>query len=261
MGMRNKKLIILFSVLLGITLLVVFNSVLFSVQHVQTYCANAAQSQYDGAVLESAGIRKGGSIFLVNKSKVTRNIESNVAGVRVLNVEKKFPNRIYLNFVEVREYVKATYNGKTYFCGNDMRVMRIADGLGEEGDAIRLRFDGALSALNVGDTLSFEVSRGIRSSAVVAETFRGLEQLGYYDTVIDLFTEIDLTGNFLTLKTAQGMSWEFVTADRLAEKLRLALSVYTEKLTDVQKRAGTLVVAGAETVKCSYRGPSGVTEL
>ena len=68
--MRNKKLIILFSVLLALTLLVVFNSVLFSVQHVNAYCANVEKSEQATNVLKNHGIRHGSSIFFVNKKKV-----------------------------------------------------------------------------------------------------------------------------------------------------------------------------------------------
>ena len=253
--MRNKKLIILFSVLLGITLLVVFNSVLFSVQHVNAYCANMEKSSYEEQVLSSHKIKRGSSIFFVDKEKVTENVQNSVPYVRVLNVEKKFPNRIDINFVEVKEYVKVTDGGKTYYCGNDMRVMRIADGIDESSEVISLRITGGLSDMQTGDVLSFRSPGGINAPAVVSEIFGGLERLGYYNTVVDLFAEIDLTGNFIVMRTATGMRWEIVSPDNLAEKLRLGLSVYfSDKLTDVQKREGTLIIAG-NTV--SYRGPSG----
>lgn len=256
--MRNKKLIILFSVLLGITLLVVFNSVLFSVQHVNAYCANMRESQYEERILDSHKIRKNANIFFVNKRKVTENIESRVPGVKVLNVEKKFPNRIYINFVEVKEYVKAYYNGKTYYCSNDMRVMRIEDGVDNSGNAINLKFGGSLPELKPGDYFSIVPSNPptvMSDASIITEIFSALEQVGFYDTVIDLFDEIDVTGNFIELRTSNGMKWQIQTPDDLTYKLRLALSVYfSDKLTDLQKRSGTLIIAGK---KVFYRGPEG----
>lgn len=255
--MRNKKLIVLFSVLLSITLLVVFNSVLFSVQHVNAYCANMEKSEYEESVLAAHRIKKGSSIFFVDKKKATERIEDNVSNVRVLNIEKKFPNRIYINFVEIREYIKLYYNagegGKTYFCSNDLRVMDVTDGSDNIREAINLKVKGEVKNLEVGDTLSFATSS---VSAIVTELFAALERLGYYDTVIDLFTEIDLTGNFIELTTSTDMKWQILSADDLAEKMRFALSVYfSDKLTDLQKRTGTLIVTGAKSA--SYKGPGG----
>ena len=265
--MRNKKLIILFSVLMAITLLVVFNSVLFSVQHVNAYCANRKESDCEESrnkVLASHKIRKGSSIFFVNESKVIKSVQASAADVRVLNVERKFPNRVYINYVEIKEYVRVTSGTVAYICGNDMRVLRRADvGSAETDTLIDVKYNGTLPDLQVGDTLAFTQSSGINTPALIAEIFSALERLDYYDTVIDLFCEIDLTGNFIVLTTrlngVRGMQWEIQTADNLFAKLRLAMSVYLSEnaLTDAQRRAGTLVVAGD---KVFYRAPSGGME-
>jgi hypothetical protein len=49
------------------------------------------------------------------------------------------------------------------------------------------------------------------------------------------------------------MKWEIVTADRLAEKLRLAMSVYVNELDDDKRSRGTLVIAGTEKIIANYR--------
>lgn len=259
--MRNKKLIILFSVLLGITLLAVCNSVLFSVQHVNAYCANREESAYRQEVLASHKIKRGTSIFLVNKDKVVKNVQTNVPHVRVLNIEKKFPNRIWINYIEETEYLKITQGNKTLYLSRELRVMSVIDGVWE-GDAIRLLYNGEPPALSVGDTLSFD------GSQTVDGILAGFADLGYDDTTVDLLYEIDLRGEeiLLTLayKTATGktpgMQWRILTADRLSEKIRLALSVYdSDKLTDEQKKRGTLIVAGD---KVTYQGVGGgVTDV
>ncbi len=261
--MRNKKLIILFSVLLAVTLLVVFNSVLFSVQRVDVYCANVKESVLADNVRKSHKIKRGSSIFFVNKDEVTKRVEKSVPGIRVLNIEKQFPNKIYINYVEVKEYVKVTSGVKTYYCGNDMRVMRIENGLGDDDSdgAIRLKYRGSLSDLDIGDTLTFETSSGLSAASVVTEIFRGLERLGYYDTVMDLLDDIDLSGNFVVLTTSTGLKWEIVTTDRLAEKLRFAYSVYvSDKFDDSMKREGTLVIAGSDRLVANYRRPGSAVE-
>lgn len=257
--MRNKKLIILFSVLLGITLLVVFNSVLFSVQHVNAYCYNQEQSVYQEQVLKAHKIKRGKSIFLVNKKKVIDNVHSAVPQVRVVNVEKKFPNRIWINYVEETEYLQVSQGTKTYYLGKDLRVMRIADGAAG-GDAIRLACESDLSALEVGSRLSFQTPNGAGED-IVRDIFNGFSLLGYDDTTVDLLYSIDVTRRsvFITLsnKTATGktagMVWEVLSPDNMADKLRLAVSAYMA-LTDEQKKRGKMYITAD---KATYSGVSG----
>lgn len=66
--MRNRKLIVLFSILAFLTLLVVLSSVIFSVQDVYASCYNDENEAYDSAIAsqEVNGISKGKSIFLLN---------------------------------------------------------------------------------------------------------------------------------------------------------------------------------------------------
>ena len=248
--MRNKKLIILFSVLLSLTLLVVFNSVLFSVQHVYASCANVEDSSLASEVIANHGIKRGSSIFFVNKNKVSANVESKVPRVRVLNIEKSFPNRIYINYVEVRVYVKVSDGMRNYYLGNDMRVMPNDDG----EKAIELKLGVSLPELKDGDTFTYESQSGVNTYSVVTEIFAGLERCGYYrNDVVGLFDEIDLTGKFIKMKTHTGMSCEILNPDGLADKLRLALSIYFSGSVDVH--GGTLIITGAN--KASYRADDG----
>lgn len=264
--MRNKKLIVLFSVLIGITLLAVFNSVLFSVQHVNAYCANREESVYIQDVLAAHKIKKGTSIFLVNKKKVTARVQAGVPQVRVLNIEKKFPNRIWINYIEESEYLQVTRQNKTYYLGKDLRVMRISDSVGG-GDPIFLSFADELSALSVGDTVSFS-AYGKNGTALIAEIFDGFSRLGYDDTTIDILYKIDLSGDkaifTLAIKSATGksagMEWSFESVENMANKIRLAMTVYSsDKLTDEQKKRGRLILTSD---KAMYKGiDGGVTDV
>ena len=269
--MRNKKLIVLFSVLCAITLLVVFNSVLFSVRHVRAYCANVQNSAYSEQILSSHGIKRGESIFFVNKKQVAAQVERRVPQVRVLNVEKKFPDRIYINYIEKKPYLRLydASQDATYFCANDLRVMYVESGnralwSGAENSevwndfrAIDLVYGGSVPTMRAGETVSFS---GASTATVLTGLCTAFERLGYYEEVIDLFKEWNVSGlgepsATITLTTKRGLTWEIWSADsNLADKIRLALSVYVSGLNDAQKSEGTLVVAGD---KASYRDAAG----
>lgn len=244
--MRNKRLIILLSVLLSVTLLVLCNSVLFSVRHVSVHCINRETSRYESDILSHAAIKKGTGIFFVDKGKVTRRIESAVTNVRVLNVEKMFPNRICINFAEIVPYLRFAHDDgaglKTYYISNDMRVMSVMPGADTSINAVDLKVKGDAEKLT-GEEVRFADTR---VQATLLEIFDGLERLGYYEKVVELFTEIDLSGNFIDMRTRTGLLWRILGADDLAEKLRFALSVYQSDKLDAHT-GGTLLVTGPKS--------------
>lgn len=258
--MRKKKLFILFAVLLAVTLLVIFNSVVFSVQHVNVYCANREVSEYRDEVKRAHKIKRGSSIFTLNEKKIKKRIQSNVPHVRVLNIERKFPNRVYINYIEVLSYLKVARGGKTYYLGNDLRVTDITNGV-YEGDALWLTFGGEVPEnLAVNDTLPI-VSPGGDAKKIISDIFDGFAALDKQNSVIDFLYEVDLSGASPTVIVANtsvdsknsGMRWVFLSADNLQAKIRFAMSVYeSDKLTPAQKRTGTLTVVNEN--KASYNG-------
>lgn len=255
--MRNRKLIIIFSVLLSITLLVVLGSVIFSVQHVDTYCMNVNEDECADSreiILSSYKIRKGSSIFGVNESKVIANIEKNnkANNIRILNIERKFPNRVCINYVVVKPYFRFLYEGNTYYCYNDMRISSIQPIDLPENGLINLRFSGNLVESEKEGEFTFGPSKGLNAPEVLSEILSGFEQLKYYEEVIDLFYEIDLSGTFIKLYTrcqdkdnndVRGMEWQILTPDNLADKLRLALSTY-DTIDQKYKHVGYLKITG-----------------
>ena len=252
--MRNKKLIITFSVLVSVTLLVILTSVLFSVQHVRVYCANAQESEFADEVLNSHGIKKNSSIFFVNESEVKANIEKKLGNkVRVLNIERVFPNKIYINYIEVIPYLRlrlATSQGiTTYYCSDDLKVMYEYEGMHSEISAIDFKFKGEFS---VGDGGALKFTDG-SAATVVKEIFAGFEELGYYGSVIALFREIDLSGNYILLKVRdKDVTWQIHGADKLREKIRLALSYYDKHSSEIAD-GSVLIVPNEKTA--SVRSP------
>ena len=95
--MKNKKLIGLLIVLAFITVLVVLNSTLFTLQSISvnwltTKCELETLKDY--TMVDS--IEKGESIFLVKKDKIVENLEKKYSYLRVVSIETKFPNKIVI---------------------------------------------------------------------------------------------------------------------------------------------------------------------
>ncbi len=252
--MRNKRLIVIFCILGFLTFVAIFSSVLFSVRTVDAYCYNVKNptQSYDD-VLASHGVKKSVSIFSVNKSKVIKNIESKVANVKVINVEKRFPNRITINYVEIKPYVAVEYNAQTYVLSNDGKIVRIINGTDDADDYVKLVLPQEVtpSGLNEGDRLLGEQSQ---MSKNLDTAFDAIERLGYYNDVQSLIESIDFTAQtFITLKIRSGQTWKIYGFDSLTEKLRMAYSAFLQ-LSDAQQKIGTLTVTMGDKLKADYSG-------
>ncbi len=256
--MRNKKLIALFIVLCSLAVLVLINSVLFSVQHVNAYCFNGDDAALEQEVLSVNGVKKGRSIFFLNENEVIRNVEQGVKdkNVRVINIEKKFPNIIYINYVEVEEYLKIESGGKIYYLSNSAVVMRIQDAAEPQSALIRLEMKGNVLNENAGEELkSSDENDIIRLKALLSS----LERIMYRGTALGLIESISLCGENVSTKgymyvhMASGVYWEFQNTVNLLEKFKLAYGLYQDYPdTAPELLKGTLIMTGATKAEAKY---------
>lgn len=115
--MKSKRLIVLLSVLAFLTVLIVINSTLFTLQKVSV---NWLTTKY---MLDLTSVKDynitdkvelGGSIFLVQKDEITADLEKTYPYLRVVSVETKFPNKIVLHTAE-RESLYAISLGSNMY--------------------------------------------------------------------------------------------------------------------------------------------------
>lgn len=98
--MKNKKLVGFLIVLIFLAVLIVVNSTLFTLQKINvnwlTSKCNITMKDYD--LVED--VKKGESIFLVNKTKIASALESKEPYLRVVSIETKFPNKLVIHSAE-----------------------------------------------------------------------------------------------------------------------------------------------------------------
>lgn len=241
--MRKKKLIIIFSVICVLTLLIVLNSAVFSVQHIDAYCYNVDDIGLEQQVVANTGLKKGRSIFTVKEDKVISSVEAAVGNVRVVNIERKFPNRVCVNYVKIIPYFEFYSGGKYYLCSNDARILEINDVACDPSKAVTLRADATVTGTQNNATLFAESSR---ETAVVSEIFLSLSRLGYYDATVELIDWIDIRAlDTVYMRMSSGVGVKIVGVDGMFEKLRYAMSYYNEA-DDLHRNAGTIIVTSGQ---------------
>lgn len=246
--MRNRRLLIVLIVVGAITLSIVLNSVIFSVRKVSAYCYNADDEMLSRAVLDGCGIKEGGSIFSLNEEKVAAAVEEKVPQAKVINIERKFPDSVFINYVKVYEYLRVKKGGTYYFCGNDLTVMRSSENSGLTEDIIELRIASEITSLEVGKLFA---SADPADSTIIKALLSGLECLGYQREIVGMIDFIDVTrSQYVFLGMASGVKIELQGTANLAEKIRIALSIY--RLDATQKTRGTIIIPDGDGSRGSW---------
>jgi len=128
--MKGKRLIVLLSVLAFLTVLIVINSTLFTLQKVSV---NWLTTKY---VLDLNNVKDynitdkvhlGGSIFFVEKDEIAEDLERSFSYLRVVSIETKFPNKIVIHSAERESLYAVSLGSNRYAVLDEMgKVLNIS---------------------------------------------------------------------------------------------------------------------------------------
>lgn len=122
-SMKSKRLIVLLSVLAFLTVLIVINSTLFTLQKVSV---NWLTTKYmidlngtkDYNITDKVEI--GGSIFMVQKDEISEQLEKEFPYLRVVSIETKFPNKLVIHSAERESLYAVSMGNNTYAILDEM---------------------------------------------------------------------------------------------------------------------------------------------
>lgn len=213
--MKNKKLIAFLIVLIFLTVLIVLNSTLFTLQKISinwltTKCEMEKYKDYTVA----DNISKGESIFLVNKKEITSKLEKKYPYLQVVSIETKFPNKIVIHSAE-RESVFAVKLSDNKFAVVDEKgkVLTLSNsGIFAESDLGAKPIQVILNSMSVSED-DFIVGEDIKNDGMITilkQVALSLRESNYTPTTskgIFLNLEINSMGEDYELyfKTRNGM--------------------------------------------------------
>ena len=241
--MRRKRLYIIFGILMALTLIAFASSAIFSVKSVEGYCnIKLDDLSLNERVGQAASFVKGTSIFSVDEQEVIDEVESKVAGIKVINVERMFPNRISVNYVRLYEYFEVSYDGKFFAMSIDGKVVSVRD-TSKGAEVIKLIFEPQTEP-KIGEIIVPK-----QATAII----RTMERLNYKDTdASSIIEHINFAYNkaYVYVKTRQGVTIRLYVNnndDELGEMLRFGLTAYVNKLNDAQRANGMIIVTNKST--------------
>ena len=240
--MRNKRLIILFCILFAITTLIVLSSAVFSVRSVYGYCANADDEGLCDRVanLEVNGIKTGRSIFLLSEKKIAAAVEDKLPEVEVVNVERKFPDRVYINFRKLFPYYAIAAGEQTLLAGDGGKILSVTD---NADGYVKFTTLGAPNETTAGKKAYGEDTTEGKFIKLFTDTVNKLKILDYtsLQKKMEIFESIDVsklsTNDEFYVKLRTGTEIEFSgNLDDLVPELRLALSTYFNREDDYMNK-------------------------
>lgn len=246
--MKSKKTLVLFLILCFLTVLIVIGSVLFSIKNVVGYCYNAEDAELNAKISSASvnGISVGSNIFVLSEKKIIDKIENEVPNVKVINIERKFPSSVYINYIKIEAYFEVNINGEHLYVSNDCKILSSSlSPLPEK--YISLLFNGEPDSTKEGNRL-FSPSSDLFS--IVNETMVTLSRLEKHDNIIEIFDIVDLRFvdiNLLYLKTSAGVSIEIQNPqEKLLTKIQWAMT-YLNSADFDHKSKGTIIVASSQS--------------
>lgn len=236
--MKNKKLIGLLIVLAFITVLVVLNSALFTLQSISvnwltTKCELETLKDY--TMVDS--IEKGESIFLVKKDKIVENLEKKYSYLRVVSIETKFPNKIVIHSAERESMFAIKISDNDYAIVDELG--KVLSRVGKDNENIKSsELEAKPIKIILNESISpenYEVGSIIKDESVVGiigRVSKSLRESNYIPTTSKgVFVSLEVTKKGqnveIFFKTRSGISLVIEDAfDNMTEMLLLGLERY-----------------------------------
>jgi|LGVF01.2.fsa_nt_gb cell division septal protein FtsQ len=125
--MKNRRLVILLSILAFIVFAVIVSSTVFSFNEAQiNFMSTTNLLSSEEEIVSSAEFDYGQSIFFIDRDLYIENLEINNPYLKVVGLEVVFPNRVIIHAVERDELMVFKLSDNTYaICDKELKVLEI----------------------------------------------------------------------------------------------------------------------------------------
>ena len=228
--MKNKRIIVVFSILLAATLLAVLAGVLFSVKTAEVSLHGTTHVLKTDEVAADFRAEEGKSIFFLRESDIIKELEAKHPYLFCINVERNFPDKAILHAYERKELFAVTIADKpgeyavTDFTGKVLSVRAGNVAVAPLGDITgNIPVDAKLpSDVKAGSTVTDKLLRNVLAAY---EAYINLA-----DNTADDFrafaADISVTEAQMVINTRQGTAITVLSpSDDIVGKIRLAVGL------------------------------------
>lgn len=127
--MKNRRILILFGILLGFVAVAVLSGVVFTVKDVTVSISNAYSELDAGEVEDRLSDIKGKNIFFLSEKELTSVIEKEFPYAAVLGIERRFPSAIVIRMRERYETYTVKYRDRYVHLDGTGTILKISGNL------------------------------------------------------------------------------------------------------------------------------------
>ncbi|MEG2675690.1 MAG: FtsQ-type POTRA domain-containing protein [Clostridia bacterium] len=234
----NKRIVGIFCGLLAVVVLVVLCCVIFVVGSVsvQTTAELELSAEMNAKILQDSNIVKYSSIFGISEEKAIENIEKNNPMLKVVLIERKFPNKVVINVAtRVEMLAIAMENGKFAILDRELKILEIVDVL--DSKKILSRVENFVIPQDA------QVGTFVENASWLKKVILGAERISFLNQRFAVFfPKMEYQEKKIILHTNSGVKFAINSAnsDDISTLISYAYSFFTEKAMD--KNSGYIVL-------------------
>ena len=236
----NKKSIVLFVFLIVFCIVLILNGTLFLINDISfidydTEKEYAFEEYDEEELLTALGIRYKMNIFTLSEKKATENFDNNISLLKLINIERIFPNKVKVTVLKRYPLYEINYNDNYYTLDREGVVINVS----KEKTGATSVSGLEIKSITKGQFMTTENYAASRLTALG----QACELYGYKDAYFtQIFERIDVNGYTFSLQTRTGVVIRFNVATNLKQKIREALSWYNSTVAETKRYSGTLTI-------------------
>ena len=239
----NKRLIGFFVGLVALVLVIVISCVVFIIGDVsveQTSNLDLQEEQLN-SILEDSGVVKYSSIFGLDENIAMQNIESNNPFLKVVSIERKFPNKVIINVTDREPLLNVEIEENRYaILDRELKFLTVV----ETGDEC-LKNTTNISGVSI--SKEYHIGSFVKMNWL-SSLIQEAERLSYINARFTTFIKqieyrVTENGNLVLFKTNKGVSLVTYDTKDFLVMFNAAYTYYMEQLPENNKSNGYVVLA------------------
>lgn len=232
----HKRLLIIFGIIATVVLLAVLLYIVFAVGNVSVNTTNniALTEQQKSDIIKLSGIKSGNNIFAIDEDIAIENIEISYPKLKVLSIERKFPNNVYI-YVTDRTGIFSLRLADGRYAVLD-RELKVTEILAENDDKLCVLDGVAVTNVKEGYVLD--------DSQILLTMMKGAERCSFINArYYSFIRKTQVLDKEIWLTTNTGVIICLPISSNIDQSMINAYGYYLEHTSDTGKTSGKIVLS------------------
>lgn len=230
----HKRLWVILAVIASAVVLAVVLGTLFSIGGIDVNTTNdiTLSAEQKSEIIELSQIKKGKNIFSVDEGIAIENIELNQPALKVISIERKFPNKVVIYVTDRAPLFSCKMSdGRFAILDREFKVISIEN---TEFDSLTKLSGLDDESLQLGQVLDYK-------NGVLEKMIKGAERCSFINQRFStFFTKVEVKDDVIDLTTNTGVIMELPISSNIDESVIGCYNFYLSKTSEVGRNSGII---------------------